>query len=137
VGLTQDAAQRSEGNLALSRDDGGDDSFADSPRKLNMATLLACLDESSRVKASFDFPERQVGLSCANLDLDGAKLGRTGRLRWFEVQFQRFLQVGASFFFGRTLTGDIDLEALGNIPVTFAPNGSGKRSLHDHILAQK
>ena len=58
-------------------------------------------------------------------------------MRRFEVKLQRFLQVGESFFFGRTLTGDIDLEALGNIPVTFAPNGSSKRSLHDHILAQK
>ena len=53
------------------------------------------------------------------------------------MQFQRFLQVGESFLFGRTLTGDIDLEALGNVPITFAPNGSGKRSFHDHILAQK
>ena len=56
---------------------------------------------------------------------------------WFEVKLQRFLQVGQSLFFGLALAGDIDFEALGNVPIPFAPNCSGKRSLHDHILAQK
>ena len=58
-------------------------------------------------------------------------------MRWLEVELQRFFQVGERLFFGLTLAGDIDFEALGNVPVPFSPNCSGKRSLHDHILAQK
>jgi hypothetical protein len=58
-------------------------------------------------------------------------------LRWFEVKLQRFLQVGEGLFFGLALAGDVDLEALRNVPVPFAPNCSGKRSFHEHILAQK
>ena len=55
--------------------------------------------------------------------------------RWFEVQLQRFLQVGKSLFFAFTLAGDIDFEALRNVPLSFAPDGRGKRLLHDNILS--
>ena len=58
-------------------------------------------------------------------------------MRRFEVQLQRFFQVGESLLFGLALAGDVDLEALRNVPVPFAPNCSGKRSLHDHIQAQE
>ena len=58
-------------------------------------------------------------------------------MRWFEVKFLRFLQVGESLFFSPALTGDVDLEALRNAPVPFAPNRSGKWSLHGDILSQK
>ena len=57
-------------------------------------------------------------------------------MRRFEVKFQRFLQVGESLFFGLALAGDIDFEALRDIPFPFAPNSRGERSLHDHILSQ-
>jgi hypothetical protein len=59
----------------------------------------------------------------------------TRGLRWFEVQLQRFLQVGKSLFFAFTLAGDIDFEALRNVPPSFAPDGRGKRLLHDNILS--
>ena len=52
------------------------------------------------------------------------------------MQLQRFLQVGESFFFALTLAGDIDFEALRNIPLSFAPDGRSERLLHDNILSQ-
>ena len=58
-------------------------------------------------------------------------------MRWFEVKFQRFLQVGESPFFSPALTGDVDLEALRNAPVPFAPNRSGKWLLHGDVLSQQ
>ena len=58
-------------------------------------------------------------------------------MRWFEVWFQRFLQVGDSFFFGLALAGDIDFEALRDIPIPLAPDGSSKRSLQGDILSQQ
>ncbi len=48
-------------------------------------------------------------LSRANLDLNSANFGRARRLRWLEVELQRFFQVGEGLFFGLTLAGDIDL----------------------------
>jgi len=105
------------------------------PRELDVAALLANLDESSSFEPSLDFAEG-LGLSRPNLYLDSPNLGWPGGLRQFEVKFQRFLQVGESFFFGLSLAGDIDFEALRDIPVSFTPNGCGKRSLHDHILSQ-
>lgn len=56
-------------------------------------------------------------------------------MRRFEVQFNRFLEVGKSLFLSLALAGDIDLQALGDIPTPLAPNGSGKRSLHDLIVS--
>ena len=46
-------------------------------------------------------------------------------MRRFEVQFQRFLQVGESLFFGFALAGDIDFQALGDVPFPLAPNSRG------------
>ena len=57
-------------------------------------------------------------------------------MRRFEVQFNRFLEVGKGLFLGLALAGEVELEALGDIPLPLAPNGSGKRSLHDLIVSQ-
>ena len=40
-----------------------------------------------------------------------------------EMEFQRFLQVGESLFFGFTLASNVEFEALRDIPLSFAPNG--------------
>ena len=58
------------------------------------------------------------------------------RLRRFEVQFQRFLQVGESFFLGLALAGDVEFQALGNVPLPLTPNGRSEWSLHDLIVSQ-
>ena len=58
-------------------------------------------------------------------------------MRRFEVKLQRFLQVGEGLFFGVAPAGDIDLEALRDIPIPLAPYGSSERSLHGDILSQK
>jgi len=50
-------------------------------------------------------------------------------LRRFEVQLNRFLKVVKSFFLGIALAGDIEFEALGDIPLPFAPNGSQQHRL--------
>ena len=55
-------------------------------------------------------------------------------MRRFEVQFNRFLEVGKSLFLGLALAGDIDLQAQGDIPTPLASNGSGKRSLHASLF---
>ena len=57
-------------------------------------------------------------------------------MRWFEVQFQRFLQVGKSLFLGLALAGDVEFQALGDIPLPLTPNGRSERSLHDLIVSQ-
>jgi hypothetical protein len=57
-------------------------------------------------------------------------------LRRLEVKFQRFLQIDECLFLGLALARDIDFEALSNISVSFAPDGCGKWSLHDHIFSQ-
>jgi hypothetical protein len=76
------------------------------------------------------------GLSRPNLNLDRANLWGTRGARRLEVQFQCFLQVGESLFFAFTLAGDIDFEALRNIPLSFSPDGRSERSLHYSYLYQ-
>ena len=57
-------------------------------------------------------------------------------MRRFEVQLNRFLEIGESLFLGVALAGDVELKALGDIPPPLAPNGSRKWSLHDLIVSQ-
>jgi len=57
-------------------------------------------------------------------------------LRQFEVKFERFFQIGESGFLGFTLAGNINFQALGDIPIPLAPDGCGEWSLHDCILSQ-
>jgi hypothetical protein len=55
-------------------------------------------------------------------------------LRWLEVKFKCFAQAGEGLFFRFALAGDINLKALGNVPVSFTPNASGKEALIASIL---
>ena len=57
-------------------------------------------------------------------------------MRRFEVQFQRFLQVGQCLFLGLALAGDIEFQALRDVPLPFTPYGRGEWSLHDLIVSQ-
>jgi hypothetical protein len=57
-------------------------------------------------------------------------------LRWLEVELKRFLQVGKSFVFGLTLTGNVNFETLRDVPVSFTPDGCCEWSLHFYILSQ-
>ena len=56
-------------------------------------------------------------------------------MRWLEMQFQSFLQVRESFLFGFSLACDIELEALGNIQVSFLPDGRREWALHELIVS--
>lgn len=76
------------------------------------------------------------GLSRPNLDLDHADSGLSCRSRRLEVQFQRLFQVRQGLFFGFTLAGHIDLQALGDEPLPLTPNGCSERTRHAHILSQ-
>jgi len=49
------------------------------------------------------------------------------------MEFQRFFQIIQRFLLGLTLTGDVNFQTLRDIPVTFAPDCRGERSLHDAI----
>ena len=57
-------------------------------------------------------------------------------MRRFEVQFNRFLEIGKGLFLGVALAGDVEFEALGDIPPPLAPDGGRKWSLHDLIVSQ-
>ena len=58
-----------------------------------MAAFLAGFDEAGRFQTTLDLAER-LGLNRPNLYLDRADLRRSCCLRRFEVQFNRFLEVG-------------------------------------------
>jgi hypothetical protein len=46
------------------------------------------------------------------------------------VEFECLSQIGEGFVFGSALACDIDFQALGNEPVSFAPSGRCERFLH-------
>jgi hypothetical protein len=52
------------------------------------------------------------------------------------MQLQCFFQIGQRSLFRRALAGDINLEALGDSPISFVPNRCGKWTFHDLNLAQ-
>src|ERR1039457_4515882 len=79
---------------------------------------------------------KRWGLSRPNLDLDQADLRRPCGLQRFEVQFNRFLEIGKHLFLGVALAGNVEFEALGDIPRPLAPNGSRKWSLHELIVSK-
>ena len=76
------------------------------------------------------------GLSRPNFDLDHTDLRRPRRSWWLEVQLNRLLEVGKRFLLGLALAGEVEFQALGDIPLPFTPNGSRKWSLHDLIVPQ-
>jgi hypothetical protein len=76
------------------------------------------------------------GLSCPNLYLDHLNGGCAGGMRWFEVELERFLQVGQRLFFSFALACDVDLEALGDVPVSLSPNTCCEGALHESIFSQ-
>jgi hypothetical protein len=53
----------------------------------------------------------------------------------FEVEFNRFLEVGESLFLGLALAGYVEFQALGDVPLALTPNGSREWSLHDLIVS--
>lgn len=57
-------------------------------------------------------------------------------MRRFEVQFNCLLEIGKCLFLGVALAGDVEFEALGDIPPPLAPDGGRKWSLHDLIVSQ-
>jgi hypothetical protein len=52
------------------------------------------------------------------------------------VQFNRLLEVGKSFLLGLPLAGEVEFQALGDIPLPLTPNGSRKWSLQGLIVSQ-
>ena len=55
----------------------------------------------------------------------------------FEVELQSFLQVVEGFFFGFASAGDVNFQAVRDVPISFAPNRCSKWPFHDSILAQE
>jgi len=52
------------------------------------------------------------------------------------VQFQGFLQILEGFFYSLVPAGNVNLEALGDVPFPFAPYGRSKWSLDDEIVSE-
>ena len=100
-----------------------------------MTALLAGFGESTASSRRLT-SRKGCGLSGPNLNLDRADLRRPCRLRRFEVQFNRFLEVGKSLVLRLALADDVEFDSLGNIPLSFAPDGRSERSLHYNILSQ-
>ena len=76
------------------------------------------------------------GLSRPKLDLNHADIRRPRCPRSFEVQLQRFLQIGQSLFLGFTLARNVNFPALGDVPLPLAPNSRREWSLHPLIVSQ-
>jgi len=79
---------------------------------------------------------KDCGLSRPNLNLDCANLRWPGCPRRLKVQFNCLLEVRQSFFLGLSLTRDIELQALRDVPVSLTPDSSRERSLHVLIVSQ-
>lgn len=75
------------------------------------------------------------GLSRPNLNLDQPDLRWACRLRWLEVELQRFLEIGQRLGLAFALAGHVQFETLCDIPAAFPPNARLKRSLHGSILS--
>jgi len=106
-------------------------------RRTNLTWLPFWLASTKPAASSRRLISRQgCGLSRPNLDLDHTHFRRPRWLGRFEMQFKRFPQVGKGFFLGLALAGDIDLQALGDVPLPLTPNGRGEWSLHDLIVSQ-
>ena len=59
-----------------------------------------------------------------------AHFGRPRGLRRFEVQFKRVSQISQSFRFALALAGDVELQALRDVPLALPPNRRSEWSLH-------
>jgi hypothetical protein len=51
------------------------------------------------------------------------------------MQFNCFFEVSQGFLLGLALTGDVEFEALGDVPFTLPPDGSCEWSLHDLVIS--
>jgi len=130
MGLAENASERADRDLVLLGNDRRIDDIAGMPDELDMAPFLACFDEtaaSSRRLISL----KGSGLSRANLDLDRPDLRHSRSVRGLEVEFPRFLQIGQRLLFALTLAGNVEFQALRDVPIAFPPNGRSKGSLHD------
>lgn len=76
------------------------------------------------------------GLRRPNLDLNHADLWQAGRLRRLKVQLQRLFKIRERLFFSRALTGNIEFQTLGDIPISLTPNCGGERPLHIHYYSR-
>lgn len=59
MGLTEDTAERANGNLGLLRDDGSVDNTAGESNELDVTTFLARFHKASRLKPALDLAKRQ------------------------------------------------------------------------------
>ncbi len=73
AGLTQDASQGSDRQLAVAWHDYGTQALRDSPNELDTTSALACLDEPSRQQLAPDDSVRQW----AQAALTSTSMGRT------------------------------------------------------------
>ena len=103
----------------------------------NLTWLPFWLTSAKPADSRRRFTSRKVrGLSRANLDFDHSDC-RRARHHWrLEMEFQGFFQIRQRLFFCPTLTGDIRIKALCDVPVAFMPDGRWKGVLHAFILAQ-
>jgi len=52
------------------------------------------------------------------------------------MQLQCFFQIGQSLFFSLTSAGNIQIQALRDVPVFFLPNRDGELAFHAYIVSQ-
>jgi len=52
------------------------------------------------------------------------------------MEFERLLEIGQGFLFRFALAGDVNFEALRDVPIPFAPHGCRKWTFHEFILTK-
>jgi hypothetical protein len=129
VCLAQDAAQRADCNLGVSRNDDRIDELAGPLNKLYVTALLAGSAKPAASRRRFT-SRKGSGLSRPNLDLNGADFHGPSSYGRFEVKLQRLPQVSQRFLFVAALAGHIYFKTLRYKPVAFAPYFCRKWTLH-------
>lgn len=68
-------------------------------------------------------------------DLELLHMRHRCRLRFLEVEFEGFPEVGERSCLGFALAGDIHFETLGDVPLSLADDASREHSLHARVLS--
>src|SRR5215475_6424791 len=92
-------------------------------RRANLTWLPRCPISTNPASSRRRLISRNgSGLSRPNLNLDRSYCGRPCGFWFVEMKFERLFEIRERLFFGLTLAGDFDLQALRDVPLAFLPN---------------
>jgi len=128
--LTQDAAKRSRSDFAMFGNSCSASSSTCRPCKFDVA---ACLSNFNKARgSSLRLTRETVAVSCSpNVHFDVSDVRDERRYRRSEVKFESIAEIIQRLIFGCALTGDINLNALSDVPITFLPDARAERLFHE------